>query len=240
MQANSRIKLQEDIDKRHEKERKREERDLRKMAAASGVKMSFNVTPASTPSEPVNVERTPMEPPKRGGWAAVSNVLPNPTSSTNGFKRLGWASINAGPSSPQPPSNPAPPLPAEPNVHFQPPPPPPVSPAYLPPPTIPQIHTPSFHAAGYAFLDTGSSQPVPPSQLCAQSSSTVSSEGRRIPPPSSSERGWSQSSFAPMWPTDAVVSLPHSNVTSSTPSALPSSSTSPVRSSWRQFQKGKK
>ena len=47
MQSNARIMPQEEIDKRKEKERKREEKELRKIAAASGVKMAKSTLPAS-------------------------------------------------------------------------------------------------------------------------------------------------------------------------------------------------
>lgn len=40
MQANVRLKPKEEIDKRKEKERKREEKELRKIAAANGIKMA--------------------------------------------------------------------------------------------------------------------------------------------------------------------------------------------------------
>lgn len=39
MQANVRVQPQDEIDRRKEKERRREEKDLRKIAAANGIKM---------------------------------------------------------------------------------------------------------------------------------------------------------------------------------------------------------
>ncbi|KAL0072172.1 hypothetical protein AAF712_001096 [Marasmius tenuissimus] len=107
MQANVRMKPQEEIDKRKEKERKREEKELRKMAAASGIKMakqstnpdiaalapSLNSTsvPGATPA------LAPAAPGSTGGWASVS-------AGPSGSKKSGWATVSSAPPPPPPPT----------------------------------------------------------------------------------------------------------------------------------------
>ncbi|KAF9073744.1 hypothetical protein BDP27DRAFT_1381526 [Rhodocollybia butyracea] len=91
MQANARIKPQEEIDKRKEKERKREEKELRKIAAASGIKMAKSTLPTSVLAPVVPEAPSGSKP---SGWAPVSTsvgVLP----SSDGFKKAGWASVAA-------------------------------------------------------------------------------------------------------------------------------------------------
>ncbi|KAH6917621.1 hypothetical protein BKA70DRAFT_1556091 [Coprinopsis sp. MPI-PUGE-AT-0042] len=123
MQANARPVLQEDVDKRKEKERKREEKELRKIAKAAGIKMPKTTTTATAPTTgvlPVASSSTapsgfapvsePSAEPKNavGGWATVSNAVPSlPATATDssaqpsggGFKKSGWATVGAAPSS---------------------------------------------------------------------------------------------------------------------------------------------
>ncbi|KAJ3870144.1 hypothetical protein EV359DRAFT_76139 [Lentinula novae-zelandiae] len=97
MQASSRIKPQEEIEKRKEKEQKREEKQLRKIAAASGVKMAKTTLPPSGAPvlAPVANGTSGFQP---SGWASVSGSGDSTlSSSSGGFKKAGWASV--GPSS---------------------------------------------------------------------------------------------------------------------------------------------
>ncbi|KAG1845503.1 hypothetical protein DFJ58DRAFT_800873 [Suillus subalutaceus] len=141
---------------RKEKERKREEKELRKIAKAAGIKMAKPTTtpaivsPAQTPaaaeaSLPSEAQSSSF---KKAGWATVSA----PVEPATGFKRLvispppasrsaatptfrtgGWTSLDVGSSqsvTPPPPNNTAAPPPPPPNVA---PPPPPVTPMNAPP-----------------------------------------------------------------------------------------------------------
>ncbi|TFK23115.1 hypothetical protein FA15DRAFT_621465 [Coprinopsis marcescibilis] len=98
MQTNARP-AKEDADKRREKERRREEKELRKIAAAAGMKMpkvapSTNLAPvASTSSLPSTSDMAP----KKSGWATVGAAP-----SQSGFKKLGWAAVGSS-SSDSPP-----------------------------------------------------------------------------------------------------------------------------------------
>ncbi|KAJ3718269.1 hypothetical protein C8R42DRAFT_703741 [Lentinula raphanica] len=126
MQASARIKPQEEIDRRKEKERKREEKELRKIAAASGVRMAKTTLPP--PGAPVLAPVTPLitiplpGPPsgfKKSGWASIgSSSSPTPevpapvsdsaTISSSGFTKSGWARVagssNAPVAQPPPPA----------------------------------------------------------------------------------------------------------------------------------------
>jgi len=162
MQANARPVLQEDVEKRKEKERKREEKELRKLAKAAGIKMAkpSTLAPAAPVFAPITTADTP---------SATETKL-------GGFKKAGWASIGTSsksvetgrraarstvdsttPSSSRPPSPPGPPSPVEP----EPIPPPPKS-TPPPPPSHPLSNAPSFRAGGWSTLDTGSSTSLPP------------------------------------------------------------------------------
>ncbi|KAG7450286.1 uncharacterized protein BT62DRAFT_927598 [Guyanagaster necrorhizus] len=92
MQANVRIKPQDEVDKRKEKERKREERELRKIAAANGVKMAKSFNPVAT-----------ANPDSRD--SATQPSIPHVTSGNAqlGFKKPGWAAIGLAPLPPPPP-----------------------------------------------------------------------------------------------------------------------------------------
>ncbi|KAK7463816.1 hypothetical protein VKT23_007153 [Stygiomarasmius scandens] len=102
MQASVRLKPQEEVDKRKEKERKREEKELRKIAAANGIRMSkpAAATPAapSSVSAPATLDNSGPTGFKPSGWAAVSGS--GPSAAQSGFKKSGWATV--GSSDPQP------------------------------------------------------------------------------------------------------------------------------------------
>ncbi|KAF9535566.1 hypothetical protein CPB83DRAFT_20011 [Crepidotus variabilis] len=247
MQANIRIKPQAEIDKRKEKERKREEKELRKIAAAQGIKMAkvpaSSTTATVEPVQPtkstlpvMDIDAAPAEPKK--GWATILNPPESTTSSGSGFRNSGWATVGSSSLAPPPPSDPAPP-------------PPPSEAPPAPPSNSMPSQTPSFRNAGWTTLDTASAPPKPsqapnPSLPGGNSWSQVGASSNQ--PTSGS---WSRSSFvsaqAPLCPP-----LPDSTarpaLTSSTPGFAPvlipqnpstsASEPPPVRSNWQQFQKG--
>ncbi|KAJ7042487.1 hypothetical protein C8F04DRAFT_79454 [Mycena alexandri] len=151
MQANIRIP-QDDADKRKEKERKREEKELRKIAAANGIKMAkpaAAVISTLAPAEPVaasgsmDIDGVPLN----SGWASTSGS--QPTETQPGFKKSGWATVGSSSSSATAP----------------PPPPPAASGGWAPPPPPAASSSsghPAFRTAGWTSLDTGSSQSSPP------------------------------------------------------------------------------
>ncbi|KAF7339673.1 G-patch-domain Zn-finger DNA-binding protein [Mycena sanguinolenta] len=106
MQANIRIP-QDDVDKRKEKERKREEKELRKIAAANGIKMAKPtpaVIPTLAPAEPVgaSIDGEPMD-------------SGRPSASSSGFKKSGWATVGSSTSAGPPPE---PAVPSAPSSSF--------------------------------------------------------------------------------------------------------------------------
>ena len=130
MQANVRLKPKEEIDKRKEKERKREEKELRKIAAANGIKMAKPNPPivgdtmvlaagaqvessSSAPLGRTNWTAGLGEPGQtlpRSGWAAVGSMgMDRPTpqdasasrpSAPPAFRTAGWTSLDTGSSIP--------------------------------------------------------------------------------------------------------------------------------------------
>lgn len=167
MQANARIKPQEDIDKRKEKERKREERELRKIAAAAGIKMPKVIGPQTGSAPPVlapaapasdelatmDVEPSSLE--KKGDWPSNSTISSTPSAPVPGFKKSGWTTVGSSfydhfsqrPPSPQSNSSfgwaPAPTFAPSSTAT--------TSESYL----SPSYHTPSFRTGGWTSLDTG-------------------------------------------------------------------------------------
>jgi len=105
MQASVRLKPQEEVDKRKEKERKREEKELRKIAAANGIKMSKPATAPAAPSSvsaPATFDTSGPTGFKPSGWAAVSGS--GPSAAQSGFKKSGWATVGSSdPPQPTPP-----------------------------------------------------------------------------------------------------------------------------------------
>ena len=221
MQANARIVPKEEMDKRKEKERKREEKELRKIAAANGIRMpkpavgSTGVAPLASPTLVVAEPIAPKDPPKNpGGWASVS------TPSSSGFKRSGWATITGSATPPPPPSNdpPPPPSPPPPSSRVPPEPEPPMSLSsggwqntsspLLPPSPSPAApkHAPVFRTGGWTSL-SNDSQVAPPQPMPSSWHSQPSPPRNITPQPSS---------------------------LSSAPSSIPAAQ--PVRSGWQQFK----
>jgi hypothetical protein len=200
MQANVRVKAKEDVDKQKEKERKREQKELRKIAAANGIKMAK--TPSTLATVPVpesgslatgagmsmDIDGSPVaeQPKTGGGWASLSASQ----GSQGGFKKSGWATV--GPSS----SNSLTRLTSA--VDRQP------SSALTTSPNITSHHNPTFRNAGWSSLDTGSSQPIPVTYQTSDTSS--SSHGGSLRDISGSSQRWQ--SLPPPPEPGALQSLP--------------------------------
>jgi len=240
MQANARIKPQEDIDKRKEKERKREERELRKIAAAAGIKMPKVIGPQTGSAPPVLAPATPasdelatmdVDPgslQRKGDWPSNSSISSTPSAPVPGFKKLGWTTVGSSsydhfsqrPPSPQSNSSfgwaPAPT--SVPSTI--------TSESYLPP----SYHTPSFRTGGWTSLDTGTATTVQSSGLMTippapatipvmpmtTSELPPSSEFPQLQPPIGGSRGgWSSISSKTATPVSTPLPLgpssgPHS------------------------------
>ncbi|KAK2462080.1 hypothetical protein APHAL10511_006543 [Amanita phalloides] len=99
MQANARIFPKEEVDKRKEKERKREEKELRKIAAANGIRMhkpaggSTAMAPLAVGGAVESAAASPDKP--SSGWVALPAASGTQSS---GFKRSGWATVSGTPS----------------------------------------------------------------------------------------------------------------------------------------------
>ena len=196
MQANVRVKAKEDVDKQKEKERKREQKELRKIAAANGIKMAK--TPSTLATVPVpesgSLATGPgmsmdidggsrvAELPKTGGWASLSASQ----GSQGGFKKSGWATIGPSSSNSLRQSTSA--------IDQQPRPPQTAS------SNITRHHDPTFRNAGWSSLDT-SSQPFP-----ATSDRSSSSHGDSFRDQSDSSQRWQ--GFPPPPEPGASQSLP--------------------------------
>ena len=178
MQAKVRVKAKEDVDKQKEKERKREEKELRKIAAANGIKMAK--TPSTLPTVPVPESgslatgmsmdidggSSVAEPPMTGGWTSLS-ATQNPQ---GGFKKSGWATIGPSSSNSLTPSTSA--------IDRQP---------QTASPNITSHHNPTFRNAGWSSLDT-SAQPFPVTNQTSDASST--SHGGSFRDESGSSQRW--------------------------------------------------
>ncbi|KAF9451786.1 hypothetical protein P691DRAFT_806887 [Macrolepiota fuliginosa MF-IS2] len=244
MQANARPKVQEEIDKRKEKERKREERELRKIAAAAGIRVSktgtalpqAGLTPtAATADVPPSIDADSGPTQKKGGWASIGSSAPPPppTTSSSGFKKSGWATVgsSSSPSSTPPPPPPEPPKPSGwAQVSSAPPPPPPS----ISPPTHTQhhtTHTPSFRTGGWTSLDTGSitAQPPPPAAHAPDPHLAAPSH----PVQSTAAGGWTSLPATTAPPPQIPAPKPISGLATSTPQSSPAE---PKQSGWQKFQ----
>ncbi|KAJ6574862.1 hypothetical protein B0H19DRAFT_1126073 [Mycena capillaripes] len=145
MQANIRIP-QDDVDKRKEKERKREEKELRKIAAANGIKMAkppAAVISALAPADPVGSSSMDIDGvPLNAGLASASGS--RSTETQPGFKKSGWATVGSSTSAAPPPEPAAAPG------------------GWAPPPPPNSSNHPAFRTAGWTSLESGTSQPFPP------------------------------------------------------------------------------
>ena len=182
MQANVRVKAKEDVDKQKEKERKREQKELRKIAAANGIKMaktpstlaivpvpeSGSLTTGAGMSMEIDGGSPVAELPKTGGgWASLSASQ----GSHGGFKKSGWATISPSSSNSLTRS-----------IDRHP------SSAQTASPNITSHHNPTFRNAGWSSLDTGSSQPFP--VTCQASDISSSSHGCSFRDESGSSQRW--------------------------------------------------
>jgi len=188
------------MDKQKEKERKREQKELRKIAAANGIKMAKTPSTLATvpvpesgslatgPGMSMDIDRgsPAAEPPKTGGWATLSASQ----GSQGGFKKSGWATI--GPTS----STSLTQLTSAIDRQS-----PPVQTASS---NITRHHNPTFRNAGWSSLDTGSSQPFPVTYQTSDRSS--SSHGGSFRDESGSSQRWQR--FPPPPEPGASQSLP--------------------------------
>jgi hypothetical protein len=185
MQANVRVKAKEDMDKQKEKERKREQKELRKIAAANGIKMAKTPSTLATVPVPesgslatgpgmsmeIDGGSSVAEPSKTGGgWASLSASQ----GSQGGFKKSGWATIGPSSSNSQTQSTSA--------IERQ------QVPAQTALSKIPRHHNPTFRNAGWSSLDTGSSQPFPATYQT--SDRNLSSHGGSFRDESGSSQRW--------------------------------------------------
>jgi hypothetical protein len=175
-------KIGKDVEARKEKERRREERELRKIAAAAGIKMAKPLVTPTAGQTQAGDEEKPA--PKKSGWAAVpAAAQPMPGSrfgSTSAVAlsehppRVGNSSVATvddellGSSAPPPP-----------------------------------VHATAFRSSGWSSLDTTSRPQSPmPSSLA-----TVASASAHTQPSSSVRGGWSTVTTAPAAPP-APISAP--------------------------------
>ncbi|KIM84577.1 hypothetical protein PILCRDRAFT_818160 [Piloderma croceum F 1598] len=167
---------------RKEKERRREEKELRRAARAAGVRMPKPMADPSTSRvtlviPPPASEGTPGF--KKPGWATVSSTALAPPASSDTYQSVGgsksgltsvgsssdtrptgssggWASISSSSGSAPPPPEPA---------------------------SRSMASAPAFRTAGWTSLDTGSSQAPPRSHPPAPSGPISSSFAQAPPPP---------------------------------------------------------
>ncbi|KAG6866802.1 hypothetical protein C0991_008738 [Blastosporella zonata] len=208
MQANVRLKPKDEMDKRKEKERKREEKELRKIAAANGIKMAKPTTVVAALAH-VNPPSTSMDidpsPPPKKGWATVSN----PAVQQTGPRTGGWASAGTQPT-------PSHPIPTSSNAT-----PPTTS-------TTGQPANPTFRTAGWTSLPTGSLEPMPPILSPTDPSSPTDHTAQP------SRGGWSGvANSSAGWAVTQPLATPPPPPAPQPP-ALPAQ---PARSGWQQFQK---
>ncbi|KAG6902810.1 hypothetical protein C0995_011297 [Termitomyces sp. Mi166 len=215
MQANVRLKPKDEIDKRREKERKREEKELRKIAAANGIKMTkptaaLPIAPKdSLPTTGTAIEVEPLPPPRRG-WATISGSATSQSGTRNG-----WTSISSSAAS----SLQSSPITTQPGVSSN----------SNSPPTIKPASNPTFRTGGWTSLASTSYETVPPPSTNPPAPRGWSS----MPPNESSSDECSRAH--PVTQPLTTPSAPSPNLTSiPTPS---SESLQQARSGWQQFQK---
>ena len=217
-QASQRILPQEEVDKRKEKERRREEKELRKMAAALGVKMAKPVS-QSTPGPPTSsndhVEnlsaRNPF--PAMGSWASVSS--PEPVMTQPSFKKTGWSTVGSNLTSNPPGSNRS----------------------TTEQSAVLDHRTPSFRTAGWTSLDAGATTAsYPPSPTAPLPDRTsVPPPPPPLPPP----QGDNSATAGPPWHTSRWDGSPPPSSNNTPAHQDPPSLQSlppPNRSSWQQFK----
>ena len=260
MQTTQRAKqnTREEQDKRKEKERKREEKELRKIAAAAGVRMAKPSTASTTPTLAPVVP--PAEPKpvgfKKGSWASVPSVTPEPPSSTESpLARSSWGAVG---SSSVPSHLPSPAPDAVSSAGFQTT--TPVVSSQPGDPPLPELArrqhhqpAPAFRTGGWSSIDSTTRVPPPPyppaSDVPASTPTmmaNVDRQPRHVPP--------GTASITPSVPetVPAVVHLPppvlHSQAFANPRAEAPKSTKSKKereaemressRSGWQSFQRG--
>lgn len=198
---------EEELNRRKEKERKREEKELRKIAAAAGIKIAKPAGPtsstpalASTSNVNANPEDTTAQAlgPKKG-WASVSAgasavAAARPATGLRTANDANWAESSARPPAPSSSTSgwaatatyaPSQPLPSPPSIPPQ---------ASV---SAQQPHghhpAPSFRAGGWSSLETTTSTPPPPP-------SPLPPQPRAVPLPAPSTGGRASTSSQPLLP----------------------------------------
>lgn len=214
MQANVRLKPKEEVDKRKEKERKREEKELRKMAAANGIRMAKPSTALSAvmdagPSTSPTVDAA-LVPLKKSGWASVATgeLTSVPAAPTAGWSAIGSASA-LNPSSS--------------NLNI--------------PYSTSSSAGPAFRTAGYTSLDTnGSPAPPPPPPDHQQLPPPPPYDGMPNIRTHNANSNDGLSSPRGSWSGPALPPVPPPPPPSVIPAPVPPVA-QPLRSGWQQFQK---
>ncbi|GJE85945.1 C2H2-type domain-containing protein [Phanerochaete sordida] len=252
---------QDDIDKRKEKERKREEKELRKIAKAAGIKMAKPTASAAVPppaAPPLNApdEGTPSA--SKAGWGSIAAQPAEPAPAAGGARpgwgpvnpagdptrttSSGWATVNPAADPPrttsgssgraQASSAPAEGMRRPPDA-----------------PTPAQSHSaPTFRAGGWATLDGSASVSAPPPPQPPVSERAPPPPSSNPPPPAPAKSGWSTvGAAAPAagtggWaPAPRPAPQPPAPATQSTPAQNPSQGAKQQetsRSGWQQFKAG--
>ena len=258
MQTTQRAKQNtpEEQDKRKEKERKREEKELRKIAAAAGVRMAKPTTTATLAPLVPSAESKPVTGFKKGSWASVSSVTPEPPSYTESPPaRSGWGAVgSSSSSSPAPdaissagfPTTTTPVAPSQPD-----------DPSIREPAKEAQRQhhqpAPAFRTGGWSSIDSTTRVPLPPTPVPDVPASPIANVHRQqehLP------CGPSSTSITPSAPetVPAAVHLPppippHSQAFAKPRTEAPPKSSKSKkereaelrensRSGWQSFQKG--
>lgn len=240
MQAAQRASFggQEEIDKRKDKERRREEKELRKLAKAAGIKIAKPPGLAAPADAAIgtNSEAKAGGFKKTGGWATVGAAAATPaappTAPTSGAappsagpSQSGWARVAPASDPPRSSSGwaavPPAPMPAT---------------AAPPPPPASSNAPPAFRTGGWTSLETGGRTDAPSSISVPPPVPQVIAE----PPPPPSRGGWAPA--APAAPRAAPAIAAAGQGTRPLPQAEPAQSTSKrvesARSGWQQFKAG--
>lgn len=233
MQANIRIKPKEEIDKRKEKERRREEKELRKIAAAAGIKMAKPSTlPVASTSVPeTNIDAQQSLDTKNSGWATSSEA----PAVQSGFKKSGWATVGSSNIPPPEPSQTAGGWASSSSSSA-------ATTSQAPINHSPRAPSaaPAFRTAGWTSLDTGSSQPFPshaPPPPPPQSIPLPPSPPPNNPLPRSSWSSIPSGSTHTPTPRSTGGWGPVSSPSSTLPVEQPQAPTPVARTGWQQFQK---
>ncbi|KAI0252591.1 hypothetical protein BJV78DRAFT_1124395 [Lactifluus subvellereus] len=178
----------EEQDKRKEKERKREEKDLRKIAAAAGVRMAKSAASAQALAPVSTTGESKPTGFKKGGWASVPPGTADSSSAETPPTRTGWAAVGSS-------ANPSPSPPPAPDTLFS------SGGSSTAPATSSQprdlsnrdqvqdaqrpLHqpAPAFRTGGWSSIDSTTEIPPPPPLPSGDMSASAVAEAHRLPGP---------------------------------------------------------